>query len=71
MEKKFNQQHYVNHLKSPNKQKLQQQIKEEITDCDLATLGKGSSKTFSNTQILQITTQYNNSFQETSHGKLF
>ena len=35
MVKKFNLQHYLNHLKNPNKQKLQQQIKEEITDSDL------------------------------------
>ena len=34
MVKKFNLQHYLNHLKNPNKQKLQQQIKEEITDSD-------------------------------------
>ena len=35
MVKKFNLQHYIHHLKNPNKQKLQQQIKEEITDNDL------------------------------------
>ena len=35
MVKKFNLQHYIHHLKNPNKQKLQQQIKEEITDSDL------------------------------------
>ena len=35
MVKKFNLQHYIHHLKNPNKQKLQQQIKEEITDGDL------------------------------------
>ena len=35
MVKKFNLQHYLTHLKNPNKQKLQQQIKEEITDSDL------------------------------------
>ena len=32
MVKKFNLQHYLHHLKNPNKQILQQQIKEEITD---------------------------------------
>ena len=35
MVKKFNLQHYIHHLKNPNKQLLQQQIKEEITDSDL------------------------------------
>ena len=35
MVKKFNLQHYLNHLKNPNEQKIQQQIKEEITDSDL------------------------------------
>jgi hypothetical protein len=33
MVKKFNLQHYLTHLKNPNKQKLQQQLKEEINDC--------------------------------------
>ena len=35
MVKKIYLQHYIHHLKNPNKQKLQQQIKEEITDSDL------------------------------------
>ena len=35
MVKKFNLQHYLNRLNNPNKQLLQQQIKEEITDSDL------------------------------------
>ena len=35
MVKKFNLQLYLNHLKNPDRQKLQQQITEEITDGDL------------------------------------
>ena len=72
MVKKFNLQLYLSHLKIPNKKKLQQQIKEEITDSDLTRyFGKRDFKNILKYSDLAATTQYNNSFQETSHGKLF